>query len=69
MKKIILILAISLFSCKCSPVSQTQTDLDKKTIDIRAENWVLRSQKDSLKTVIAVKDSLLEVCGCAHEAR
>ena len=66
MKKIVLILAISLMSCRCSPVKETQIDCDKKVSDLSASNWILRQQKDSLKLVIVVKDSLLRECGCSE---
>lgn len=58
MKKYIFVLALSLFSCRCSPVQQTQIDSDKRISDLSASNWILRAQnshKDSL--IIAYKDT------------
>ena len=54
MKKIVLILAISLMSCRCSPVKETQIDCDKKVSDLSASNWMLRVK-------IATKDSVIRV--------
>ena len=70
MKKFyILFLALSLFSCKCSPVVGTTQQRIKDSIDVVSSNWILRAQKDSLKLVIAHKDSMLEECGCLHPAK
>lgn len=54
MKKIVLIIAISLMSCRCSPVKETQIDCDKKVSDLSASNWMLRVK-------IATKDSVIRV--------
>ena len=51
MKKIVFILALSLMSCRCSPVKETQIDCQKKVSDLSASNWILRAQKDSLNKV------------------
>ena len=54
MKKIVLIIAISLMSCRCSPVKETQIDCDKKVSDLSESNWMLRVK-------IATKDSVIRV--------
>ena len=70
MKKLcVLLLALSLFSCRCSPVLGTSQQRIKDSVDVVSSNWVLRAQKDSLKLVIAHKDSMLEECGCLHPAK
>jgi hypothetical protein len=61
MRKIIFILALSLMSCRCSPVKETQIDCSKRVSDLSASNWILRAQKDSLNKVIFLyQDSLWE---------
>lgn len=67
MKRIILILAISLMSCRCSPVKETAENTGKINYDLEASNWILRHQKDSLNGVISTyKDSLWK---CREDSR
>ena len=65
----VLFLAISLFSCRCSPVLGTTQQRIKDSVDVVSSNWILRAQKDSLKLVIAHKDSILDECGCLHTVK
>ena len=62
MKKIVFILALSLMSCRCSPVKETQVDCAKKVSDLSANNWILRAQKDSLNKVIFLYQDSLREC-------
>ena len=69
MKKIFIIsfLALSLLSFKCSPVIATNQQELKDSVDMASSDWILRHQKDSLKTVIAAyQDSLWK---CREDSR
>lgn len=58
MKKLYLILAISLMSCRCSPIQNTQIDTDKRISDLSASNWNLRSLNANKDMKLAL-DSLI----------
>ena len=62
MKKIIFILALSLFSCRCSPIKETQIDCDKKVSDLSASNWILRAQNAHKDSVIFMYQDSLREC-------